>query len=138
MSYKNTHGSGTKLLCASSALGRGQHQKQLGYLVWRQVIIQKEEIYMRPYWHKEKNLKKNEKCLILSYLTFKDCLKRGSEFIWRMDDKIIFWRVQITYYLEKIENFPSHCWQNYSSFLHDEGWGLVMDVEAKLLIHKGG
>ena len=24
---------------------RGQHQKQLGYLVWRQVIMQKEEIH---------------------------------------------------------------------------------------------
>ena len=32
MSYKNTHGSGTNLLCASSALGRGQHQKQLDRL----------------------------------------------------------------------------------------------------------
>ena len=46
MSYENTHGSGTNLLCASSALGRGQHQKQLGYLVWRQVIMQKEEIHV--------------------------------------------------------------------------------------------
>ena len=45
MSNENTHDRGTKLLCASSALGRGQQQKQLGYLVWRQVIIQKEEIH---------------------------------------------------------------------------------------------
>ena len=45
MSYENTHGSGTNLLCASSALGRGQQQKQLDYLVLRQVIIQKEEIH---------------------------------------------------------------------------------------------
>ena len=68
MSYENTHGSGTKLLCASSALGRGQHQKQLGYLVWRQVIIQKEEIHTCAFIGTRKKISRKMKNVSYSHI----------------------------------------------------------------------
>ena len=46
-----------------------KHKKQLDYVVWRQVIIQKEEIHTCAFIDtRDKNLKKNEKYLILSHI----------------------------------------------------------------------
>ena len=75
MSDVNTHGSGTKLLVRlravwhcdyeesrslGSARGRGQHQKQLNYILWRQVTLQKEEIHAPILTQGNKNLKKRK------------------------------------------------------------------------------